>query len=184
MSVTSSFCFSLSNHLIPGFLESVLKKIEDIISIQFVRSLCEERTDRLSYFGGAPRGALRGLGGGGRGNKRPLPFTPDHYWPFKSQQNQPKVFAREDITELWMDTRRRATPLKRNCSYRHEAVQQARVGFGRRLQPFHRPLLDDGRHLRVFCVEDAEARHVDAAVAVRFHIEGKEVLHDKRSKGL
>lgn len=74
--------------------------------------------------------------------------------------------------------------LKRNCSYRHEAVQQARVGFGRRLQPFHRPLLDDGRHLRVFCVEDAETRHVDAAVAVGFHIEGKEVLRNKRSKGL
>lgn len=148
MSVTSSFCFSLSNHLIPGFLESVLKKkIEDIISIQFVRSLCEERTDRLSYFGRAPRGELRGLGEGGGGNKRPLPFTPDHYWPFKSQQNQPKVLAREDITELWIGLRPpalAAMALKRNCSYRHEAVQQARVGFGRRLQPLHRPLLDDG----------------------------------------
>lgn len=45
-----------------AFLESVLKKKEDIISIQFVRSLCE-RTDRLSYFGHAPRGELWGTGG-------------------------------------------------------------------------------------------------------------------------
>lgn len=52
-----------------------------------------------------------------------------------------------EITELPIDTRRPAIvamSLKRNCSYRHEAVQQARVGFGRRLQPLHRPLLDDG----------------------------------------
>lgn len=57
MSVTSSFCFSLSNHLIPGFFGKRPKKKEDIISIQFVRSLCE-RTDRLSYFGHTPRGEL------------------------------------------------------------------------------------------------------------------------------
>lgn len=88
-----------------AFLESVLKKKEDIISIQFVRSLCE-RTDRLSYFGHAPRGELWGTGGreGGRGvDKRPFPFTPDCYWPFEPQGNQPKVSAREDLTEHMTD---------------------------------------------------------------------------------
>lgn len=73
----------------------------------------------------------------------------------------------------------RAVKKKRVYAYRHESIQQARVGFGRRLQPLHRPLLDDGGHLRVFRVEDAEARHVDAAEAVRLHVEGKEVLDAK-----
>lgn len=95
MSVTSSFCFSLSNHLIPGFFGKRPKKIEDIISIQFVRSLYEERTDRLSYFGHAPRGELGGLEGGGGVWGGGVPFTPDHYWPFKSQENQPNVFTRD-----------------------------------------------------------------------------------------
>lgn len=60
--------------------------------------------------------------------------------------------------------------------YRHESIQQARVRLGRGLEPLHRPLLDDGRHLRVFCVEDAETRHVDATKAIRFHVESEQVL--------
>lgn len=78
-SVTSSLCFSLSNHLILDFFgKRPKKKKEDIISIQFVRSLCE-RTDRLSYFGHTPRGELWGTGGGRGADKRPFLFTPDHY---------------------------------------------------------------------------------------------------------
>lgn len=101
MSVTSSFCLSLSNHLIPGFFGKRPKKKEDIISIQFVRSLCK-RTDRLSYFGHTPRGELWGTGGRGV-DKRPFPFTPDCYWPFEPQENQPRVSAREDFTEHMTD---------------------------------------------------------------------------------
>lgn len=65
MSAMSSFCFSLSNHLIPGFFgkRPTKKKKRDIISIQFVRSLCEG-TDRLSYFGHTPRGELEAWQGG------------------------------------------------------------------------------------------------------------------------
>lgn len=56
------FPFSLSNHLIPCFFGSRPKKTKAIISIQFVPSLCMS-TDRLSYFGHAPRGELWEAGG-------------------------------------------------------------------------------------------------------------------------
>lgn len=179
----SAFHFQIT--LSQAFLESVLKKKkEDIISIQFVRSLCE-RTDRLSYFGHAPRGELWGTGGRKGGG-----WINGHFYSHqimsgcsnhrRANQKSPRE---RTLLKSWLtqDDQFTAIALKHNRSYRHEAVQQAWVGFGRGLQPLHRPLLNDGWHLRVFCVEDAETCHVDAAVAVGLHIEGKEVLHSQRS---
>lgn len=62
MSMMRFIPFSLSNHLIPCFFGSHPKKTKAIISIQFVPSLCMN-TDRLSYFGHAPRGESCEAGG-------------------------------------------------------------------------------------------------------------------------
>lgn len=62
-------------------------------------------------------------------------------------------------------------------AYRHESIQQAWVRFRRSLQPLHWPLLNDWRHLRVFCVQYAKPSHVDSAVTIRLHVEGKKVLN-------
>lgn len=65
---TLNFCvelrslFLLSVHLILCLFGSHPKKTKAIISIQFVPSPCMS-TDRLSYFGHAPRGELREAGG-------------------------------------------------------------------------------------------------------------------------
>lgn len=129
MSVTSSFCFSLSNHLIPGFFGKRPKKKEDIISIQFVRRVTDCHI--LAILPEESCEAREGGAGGRegrRGNKRPFLFTPDHHWPFEPQENPLKVSAREDFTELMTDTEGvvfTAVALQNDCSYRHEAVQQA-----------------------------------------------------------
>lgn len=64
---------------------------------------------------------------------------------------------------------------RRPKAYRHDPFQETRVGLGRYL-PLLGPLLNDGRHLRVVHVEDAEAGHVDATETVGLQVDSHEVL--------
>lgn len=62
-----------------------------------------------------------------------------------------------------------------NTTYRHDALQQARVRFRWNL-PFHRPLLHNGCNQGIIHVEDAEARHVDTAEAIWLQVDGHQIL--------
>lgn len=201
MSMTSFIPFSLSNHLIPCFFGSHPKKTKTIISIQFVPSLCMG-TDRLSYFGHTPRGELCEAGGQTNDYYYSHRLITEHLDPGAPTQ-RPHA---EDIAEIdWQLVHIHFSPKllyfffwKHKClqhktlaatlqvvfdwfckivyAYRHESIQQAWVGFRWGLQPFHWPLFNDRRHLRVFCVEDAEPRHVDSTITIWLHVEGKKVL--------
>ena len=85
----------------------------------------------------------------------------------------------------WSRARRLARPLQGLTpeAYRHRAVQEARLGPGRRLQPLHGPLLRDGGHSRVVHVEQPEAGHVDAAVPVELQVQSKQVLRGEKHGG-
>lgn len=62
-----------------------------------------------------------------------------------------------------------------HCSYRHDALQQARIRFRWDL-PLHWPFLHYRCDLGIIHIEDTEAGHVDATETIRLQVDGHQVL--------
>lgn len=66
--------------------------------------------------------------------------------------------------------------MSREGADRHYSVQKPRVRIGRSLQVLHGPAVHHCSHLRTVSVDQAEACHVHATVAVGLQVQGEKVL--------
>lgn len=95
-------------------------------------------------------------------------------------RNAPKLW----FVGIWLSVvRPRTRALKRsNYTHGHHPLHHSGLNFGGSLQPLHGPPLQHRCYFSIVGVEQAEARHVDPAVAIWLQVKGKQVLLRMKSK--